>query len=389
MLTLLPALLVVFGRRAFWPFVPHVGDTGTDVMHGPWRRIGQRVRRRPRRVWVIGTVVLVALAAGMLDLNTGLTNGNSFRGEVEAIQGQNILQAHFPAGASAPADVIVPDEAKLPAVTQALLSHRQLVAGIAGIQRGPAGIRLQAVLSKDPFRVAAIDEVPALRRVVKAAGGPGVLVGGQSAAAYDLRTSATRDDKVIIPVALVVVFLILALLLRALAGPALLVLSVIVSFGASMGAGVLVINHVFKYPGVDPSLPLLAFVFLVALGIDYNIFLMARVREETFRHGTSEGMLRGLAVTGTVITSAGIVLAGTFSVLAVLPLIFLTELGFIIAFGVLLDTLIVRSLIVPALVFDLRGRIWWPSSLDRRGGRPPAEPPSDEEREPARVGAPG
>jgi RND superfamily putative drug exporter len=191
----------------------------------------------------------------------------------------------------------------------------------------------------------------------------------------------------VIPVALAVVFLILALLLRAALGPALLVLSTIVSFAAALGFGVFVFEHVFHYPGIDPSLPLLTFVFLVALGIDYNIFLMARVREETQRFGTREGMLRGLAVTGTVITSAGIVLAGTFSALAVLPLISLTEIGFVIAFGVLLDTFIVRSILVPSLVFDLGATTWWPSRLDRGPGRrrpPAAGEPS--EPTPARVG---
>jgi RND superfamily putative drug exporter len=384
MLTLLPALLVVFGRRAFWPFVPHVGDTGTDVTHGPWRRIGERVRRRPRAVWVAGTVILIALAAASLGMKTNLTSGNSFRGSVEAVQGQNLLQAHFPAGLSAPVDVIVPDAGKVPAVARALAADRKLVAGVVGVQRGPAGARMQVALRKNPFSSGAINDVPAVRRVAKAAGGPSVLVGGQTAATYDLRKSAARDDKVIIPIALVVVFLILAVLLRSLVAPALLVASVIVSFGAALGTAILFVNNVFHYPGVDPSLPLLAFVFLVALGIDYNIFLMARVREETHRHGTNEGMLRGLAVTGTVITSAGVVLAGTFSVLAVLPLIFLTELGFLIAVGVLLDTFIVRSLIVPALVFDLGRKIWWPSKLDHEDAPPP---PADDEREPAGVGA--
>jgi RND superfamily putative drug exporter len=377
MLTLLPAILVALGRWVFWPFVPHVGDTGTDTTHGPWRRIGERVRARPRLVWVVGTVVLVALALGSLGMKTNLTSGNSFRGEVEAVQGQNLLQAHFPAGLSAPVDVIVPDAGKVAPVGRALAADRRVVAGVIGAQRGAAGTRLQIALRKDPFSSGAIHDVPEVRRVAKAAGGAGVLVGGQTAATYDLRKSAARDDKVIIPIALVVVFLILALLLRALVGPALLVLSVIVSFGASLGTAILFVNHVFKYPGVDPSLPLLAFVFLVALGIDYNIFLMARVREETHRHGTREGMLRGLAVTGTVITSAGVVLAGTFGVLAVLPLIFLTELGFLIAVGVLLDTFVVRSLIVPALVFDLGRKIWWPSSLDH-GEAPPPEPEREE-----------
>jgi RND superfamily putative drug exporter len=369
MLTLLPALLGVFGRRAFWPLIPHVGDSGTDVTHGPWRRIGERIRVHPRRVWVTGAVVLLIMAAGILDVNTGLTSANGFRGKVEAVQGQALLSQHFPAGSSAPVDVIVPDRAKVPAVRAALAAHPELVARVAGAQVGPPGVRIEAVLRRDPYGKAAQEDIPRLRTILKAAAGPQVLVGGQTAAEYDLRTSATRDNLVIIPVALVVVFLVLALLLRALLAPLLLVLSTIVSFAAALGFGIVVFNHVFNYPGEDPSLPLLCFVFLVALGIDYNIFLMARVREETHRFGTREGMLRGLAVTGTVITSAGIVLAGTFGALAVLPLVSLTEVGVVIAFGVLLDTFVVRSILVPALVFDVGARVWWPSRLarERRG----------------------
>jgi putative drug exporter of the RND superfamily len=195
-----------------------------------------------------------------------------------------------------------------------------------------------------------------------------VLVGGPTAEAYDYRESATRDNFVILPLALVVVLVILAILLRSLLAPVLLVASVILSFFAALGTGIFFFEHVFGFAGIDPSLPLLSFVFLVALGIDYNIFLMARVREETLRYGTRTGMLRGLAVTGAVITSAGIVLAGTFSALAVLPLVFLTEIGFIIAFGVLLDTFLVRSVLVPALGFDIGSRIWWPSRLAREDG---------------------
>jgi RND superfamily putative drug exporter len=207
--------------------------------------------------------------------------------------------------------------------------------------------------------------VPELRRIVRQAGGEGTLVGGPTAQEHDLRQAAARDNRVIIPLTLVVVFLILAVLLRALVAPLLLVLSVILSFAAALGAGVFVSEEIFGFPGVDPALPLLCFVFLVALGIDYNIFLMARVREEAGRHGTREGTLRGLAVTGAVITGAGIVLAGTFGALAVLPLVVLTEIGFIVAFGVLLDTFIVRSVIVPALVMDAGRRVWWPSRLAR------------------------
>src|SRR3954470_7753036 len=369
MLTMLPALLVVCGRRAFWsPFldtIPHLGDPGTDETHGAWRRIGERVARRPRRIWVAGTLVLVVLALNVTQIDTGLTNGNSFRGDVESVQGADILARSFPGGLSAPTNVIVPDAARAPAVRAALLKRRDLVATVLPPQQGPPGTRLDVILRRDPFSTAAFEETPALRRIARAAGGPNVLVGGPTAESYDYRKSATRDNYVILPLALLVVLLILALLLRALLAPVLLVASVILSFFAALGTGIFFFNNVFGFAGVDPSLPLLAFVFLVALGIDYNIFLMARVREETLHHGTRGGMLRGLAVTGAVITSAGIVLAGTFSALAVLPLVFLTEIGFIIAFGVLLDTFLVRSVLVPALAFDLGPRIWWPSRLSR------------------------
>ena len=190
-----------------------------------------------------------------------------------------------------------------------------------------------------------------------------MLVGGSTAEEYDLRQSSARDNKVIVPIALFVVFLILVALLRAVVAPLVLIGTVVFSFAAALGLGAFFFENVFDFPGMDPSAPLFVFIFLVALGIDYNIFLMARVREETQEHGTRQGMLRGLAVTGAVITSAGIVLAGTFSVLAALPLIFLTELGFMIATGVLIDTLIVRTLLVPALVLEIGDRVWWPSSL--------------------------
>ena len=372
MLTMLPALLVICGRRAFWsPFfntIPHYGDSGADETHGFWRRVGERVARRPRAVWVGGSLILLVLALGNLRADTGLTNGNSFRGDVESVQGQENLAKSFPAGASAPTNVIVPDRARAPRVAQALEGARGIVAAVGKPQEGPPGVRYDVVLARDPYSTAAFDQVPELRRIVHAAGGPTALVGGATAESYDYRQAASRDNKVILPIALAVVFMILAVLLRALVAPLLLVLSVILSFAASLGTGILVFDLVFDFPGIDPSLPLLAFVFLVALGIDYNIFLMARVREEALRHGTRQGTLRGLAVTGAVITGAGIVLAGTFGTLAVLPLVFLTEIGFIIAFGVLLDTFLVRSVIVPALGFDVGPRIWWPSKLARTDG---------------------
>src|SRR3954468_7750087 len=376
MLTMLPALLVICGRRAFWsPFldtIPHVGDSGTDETHGLWRRIGERVMASPRRVWVTGTIFLLVLAAGTLKMDTGLTNGNSFRGEVESVQGQEILARSFPSGLSALTNVIVPEREKARDVRQAL-QRSAPVAQVLPPQDGKPGARLDVVLKADPYSTTAIGQIPALRKVARKAGGSDVLVGGPTAEEYDFRQSAARDNLVIIPLALVVVLLILAVLLRALLAPLLLVASVIMSFFAALGAGILVFEYVFDFPGINPSLPLLTFVFLETLGIDYNIFLMARVREETLTHGTRQGMLRGLAVTGAVITSAGIVLAGTFSALAVLPLVFLTEIGFIIAFGVLLDTFLVRSVLVPALGFDLGPRIWWPSRLAREDGSAGAE----------------
>jgi RND superfamily putative drug exporter len=365
MLTMLPAALTICGRGWFWPRIPHTGEAGVDETHGFWRRIGERVAVRPRAVWISGSLVLAILAANLVNLDTGLTSGNSFRGEVDSVQGQKLLARNFPAGASAPTDVIVPDRGRAQALASALTARRDLVSQVSKPVEGPPGARLSVTLVNAPYDTETLAQVPELRRVAKQAGGEATLVGGPTAQEYDLRQSATRDNRVIIPLTLVVVFLILAVLLRALLAPLLLVLSVILSFAAALGFGVFVSDAIFGFPGVDPALPLLCFVFLVALGIDYNIFLMARVREEAIKHGTREGMLRGLAVTGAVITGAGIVLAGTFGALAVLPLVTLTEIGFIVAFGVLLDTFIVRSVIVPALVMDIGRRVWWPSRLSR------------------------
>jgi putative drug exporter of the RND superfamily len=391
MLTMLPAALTIFGRKAFWPFIPY-GPSGegvhgrvatrlaryshqTDETHGSWRRIGERVARRPRVIAGVTITVLLVMCAGFLQLDTGLTNGNSFRGEVEAVKGNDLLAQHFPAGANVPSTVIVPSGDDVAAVRDTLAGD-PAVAAVGQPEQGPPGTKLSLQLKLDPYSTAAFDQIPHLRAVAKQAGGADVLIGGPTAESYDYRTAAARDNKVIIPIALVVVFVILAGLLRALFAPAMLVATNILSFAAALGLGIFFFQNVFGFPGEDPSLPLLSFVFLVALGIDYNIFLMARVREEAFEHGTHEGMLRGLAVTGAVITSAGIVLAGTFSALAVLPLVFLTEIGFVIAVGVLLDTFVVRSIVVPALTFSFGRRIWWPSRLAHAEDH--AEAPVDE-----------
>ncbi len=368
MLTFLPALLVITPRFVFWPRVPHVGDEGTDATHGPWRRLGDRIAVRPRRVWIGALLLLAVMAAGTLNYSDGLTSSNGFRDEVEAVQGQELIAQSFPGGANAPTEIIVDDPARVEAVIGAVGG----VEGVASVQpaaRDSGTVLLNAVLVPDPYSTEAFDLIPEIRTAAREAGGEGVLVGGSSAVERDIRVASERDLKLIVPLVLIVVSLILVLLLRALAAPLLLIGTVVVSFFAALGVGFVVSDVIFGFPGVDPGLPLFAFVFLVALGIDYNIFLMARVREETIKHGTREGMLRGLAVTGGVITSAGIVLAGTFSVLAVLPLVFLTQIGFTVAFGVLLDTFLVRSVLVPALTLDIGPGIWWPSSIAKGSHR--------------------
>jgi RND superfamily putative drug exporter len=387
MLTVLPALLAVCGRRAFWPFIPHFGDTGADETHGVWRRVGERVALRPRRVWGGALALLAVLAIGLLDLNSGLTSGNGFRGSVESVEGQDLLEQGFPAGGSAPSVVVVRDAARADAV-RAALRRQPSVAFVGPPERGEPGVKFDVTLKTDPYSDRAFDAVVDLRRVVKRAGGTSTLLGGPTAEERDLRVSATRDNRVIVPIVLAVVFLILALVLRAILLPLILMGTVIASWAAALGVGSFFFDHVFHFAGMDPTLPLFAFVFLVALGIDYNIFLMARVREEALKGGTRQGMVRGLAVTGAVITSAGVVLAGTFSVLAVLPLVALTEIGFTIAFGVLLDTFIVRSLLVPALVFELGPRVWWPSTLSMAIDRRERFDPGADRLEEERAGAP-
>jgi len=364
MLTLLPALLAIFGRRAFWPRIPRYGDEGADATHGTWRNVGERVLAHPRRTWLGTGLLLIVLAFGLLAFNTNLTRGDTFRDAVESVAGQDLLAKDFPAGANAPTDVFVPAGTP-PQQVAAALKGLDGVASVAPGKADRTGALLTVTLKPDPYSTTAFALVPKLRDAAHAVG-PGVLVGGQTAVEYDLREASATDTKTIIPIVLVIVLLTLIVLLRSVLAPVLLIGTVILSFAASLGFSALVFEYLFDFPGSDPSFPLYAFVFLVALGIDYNIFLMARVREESLRHGTREGMLRGLAVTGGVITSAGIVLAGTFSVLAVLPLVFLTQLGFTVAFGVLLDTFIVRSLLVPALTFDIGARIWWPSALMRK-----------------------
>jgi RND superfamily putative drug exporter len=350
MLTLLPALLLL-GRWLFWPRVPHLD--GQDPVHeGLWARIADTVGRRSRTVAVVTTLLLVALALGATQLKaSGIPQSKAV-------------------GPAADADAILAAVRASPKIAGAVVFAGD------GVASGPAKVvdghvLVQAVLSVPADSAEAGRAVRALRTHLDRIGAD-VLVGGFTAIDLDIRDASARDNKVIIPLVLLVILLVLGLLLRSIVAPLLLVATVVLSFLATLGACALVFNHVFGYPGADTSFPLFAFVFLVALGIDYNIFLMTRVREEALTRGTRTGMLRGLTVTGGVITSAGIVLAATFTVLGLLPLVFLAEIGFAVSFGVLLDTLVVRSLLVPALTLLIGEPIWWPSALSR-GSRPTAD----------------
>jgi putative drug exporter of the RND superfamily len=364
MITLLPALLVIFGRWVFWPRRPTVGSA-EPTERGLWARIGLWVARRPRVVWVVTAVVLGAMALGVTQLEAnGLQSKDSFRTDPEAVTGEEVLARHFPAGAGNPVQVIGRAEAV-----------GQLRAALAGTPGVTAVTRpvvkdgyayLEGTLTTAPDSQASYDLVDRLRSTVHAIPGADAKVGGGSAVNLDIQRASRHDRDLVVPLVLVVVLIILGVLLRAIVAPLLLMATVVLSFAAALGVSALAFDHLFGFAGADPSFPLWTFVFLVALGTDYNIFLMTRVHEEAKRHGTRRGALIGLAATGGVITSAGVVLAGTFAALGTLPLVFVTEIGFAVAFGVLLDTFVVRSVLVTALNLDIGRGIWWPSSLSRK-----------------------
>ncbi|MGD9989698.1 MMPL family transporter [Pseudonocardia sp.] len=365
-LTFLPAALLLFGRAAFWPFRPRAGTA--EATSGLWARIAAAVGRRPRRLWIVTALALGVLAAFVPQFQaSGVAQSDFFvdKSSVDSVQGQEALSRHFPGGTGSPAVVFVSASAE-----EQVLATARTVPGIVSVDRGEdrvvdGRVQLDAVLADPADSEAAVATVAELRRSLAAVPGASALVGGVTATQLDTQETATRDLQVVVPAVLIVVFLVLALLLRALVAPLLLVATVVLSFAATLGIGALVFNNVLGLPGADPSVPLFAFVFLVALGVDYNIFLMSRVREETTRVGTTEGVVRGLRVTGGVITSAGVVLAATFAALAVLPILFLVQIAFLVAVGVLVDTLLVRSILVPALTLDIGRRVWWPSALDR------------------------
>ena len=377
-LTLLPSLLVLFGRWIFWPKRPRF-DSEDEKLSGLWAKVGGLVDRKPKPIWISTALLLVILAGFSITLKSdGLAQTDAFTARPDSVIGLEKLGEHFPSGEGTPVEIVVKEsdqKASIAAISQvknvasvipvtkrdmATMAPTQEVKVIDG------NVLLYATLEVPADSIEAKNTIPAIREAAKSVN-PSSLVGGQTAIGYDVDQSSRRDNRVIIPIVLLLIALILGLLLRSIFAAGLLLVTVVLSFFATLGVCALVFEHIFGFKGTDASFPLFAFVFLVALGIDYNIFLMTRVREEAKKIGTKAGVIRGLTVTGGVITSAGIVLAATFGVLGVLPLVFLAELGFAVAFGVLLDTIVVRSLLVPALVRILGKKIWWPSKLSKQG----------------------
>jgi RND superfamily putative drug exporter len=368
-LTLLPALLLVFGRWIFWPRRP-LFDGDDHVMSGMWSKVGNTIGKNPRKAWVISGSVLLIFAFASTTLKAdGIGTVDTFTGNPESVVGQKLLENHFPGGQGDPTQIVVSQD-KLDELAMRLSS----APGVTNVapQMDPANPSavhvvggkaiLNVTLDKAPDSVEAGNDIPKIRQIAHATDATS-LVGGTSAVYFDVRTANNRDNRTIIPIILFVITLILGLLLRSILSAVVLLGTVVLSYFATLGVCALVFNHVFGFAGGDNSFPLFAFIFLVALGIDYNIFLMTRVREESQKIGTRAGVIKGVTVTGAVITSAGIVLAATFAVLGLLPLVPLAELGFAVAFGVLLDTIIVRSILVPALVHEIGPKIWWPSKL--------------------------
>ncbi|WP_433166352.1 MMPL family transporter [Kribbella sp. CA-247076] len=370
-MSFLPAILLAFGRRIFWPSIPRVDHVhARDQVGGRklWGRVSGLVGKSPRKVWAITALALLACAAFLPTFSaSGISQEDLFLDKVESVTGQEELAKHFDAGAGTPVQILTPVAQAEQVVRTASEVDGVGEASASAAPGVPPKVVEGKVLVQATLEVAA--DSPEATKVVEHLRteldqvSPDILVGGNTAINLDVLDASERDLRVIIPAILAVIFVVLMLLLRSIAAAALLVVANVISFAATVGVSALMFNHVFDFPGADPSIPLYAFVFLVALGIDYSIFLMTRVREESQSQGTRPGILIGLAVTGGVITSAGVVLAATFSALAVLPILFLVQIAFMVAFGVLLDTTVVRSLLVPALAYDIGKKVWWPSKL--------------------------
>ena len=366
MTMLLPAMLVVLGRWVFWPFVPRPDTPIREETTWSW--VGSRVARRPRTIWITTAILLAIPTVGILNAETGLSMEGMYRTTPDSVAGQELIADHYPAGSAEPAYVVARASTK-----QEVADAARNTSGVSEVlpaNRDGALAQIPVVLEDPPDSAVAEQTIERLRENVDKVDDAKALVGGTTATNLDLRDASAHDRRTVIPLVMAVVFVILALLLRALVAPLLLVATTVLSFFGALGASILIFEHLFGFGALDHSLVLLGFVFLVALGVDYSVFLMTRVREETGRIGHHTGVLRGLGVTGGVITSAGLVLAATFSVLTVFPLVSLVQLGFLVASGVLIDTFVVRSILIPALALDVGPKIWWPGQLAyRREGR--------------------
>ncbi|MFJ7295489.1 MMPL family transporter [Streptomyces collinus] len=372
MMSLFPALLVVFGRWIFWPVIPHLGSP-EPTERGVWARTGRRIARRPRMTWAVTALALAVCSLGMIQLRAeGIGNADAFTGKPDSITGQEVSARYFPAGSGDPL-VIVSNQAQAVQVGRAVAGTQGVVPQSLGLPPGtkPAfegKVLFEATMTAPADSEAAKQTVERVRDAVHAVPDADAKVGGGTAALLDMDKATTHDNVLIIPLVLVVVLLILCVLLRALIAPLLLIGTVILSFTAALGISALAFRYVFDYAGEATDFPLFVFVFLVALGIDYNIFLTTRIREEAARQGTRAGVVTGLAATGAVITSAGLVLAGTFAALGTLPMVAFAEIGFAVALGVLIDTFIVRSVLVTSLFMDVGPKVWWPHRLAREDG---------------------
>lgn len=354
-LIVLPAALVVFGRWVFWPRVPHVGEPALADTRSLWKRIGDAVAGRPRTVVAVTLTGLVIAAAGAIGINTGLSVSDQFLEKPEAIAASERLASSFPASSADPAWVVTTDD---PEAVLSAVEGAEAVTSARISNEGDGVAQIDAVLAGGPSSDQARQGIASLRAAV--ADFDGTHVGGTEATAIDTTAAASDDRGVILPVILVLVLLVLMLVLRSIVAPIILVATVVATYVASLGISWVLFTQFFGFERLDDTAPLYAFVFLVALGVDYNIFLVSRAKEEARQHGSRRGMLRGLAATGGVITSAGILLAAVFAVLGVLPLVVLAQVGVIICVGVLLDTLVVRTLLVPAIAILLGDRFWWP-----------------------------
>ncbi|MFI7502309.1 MMPL family transporter [Streptomyces sp. NPDC049687] len=380
MTTLFPALLVICGRWIFWPVIPHFGSSD-PTESGFWSRTGRGIARRPRMIWAVTALVLAVCSLGLIQLRAeGISNADAFTGKPDSITGQEVSEKYFAAGSGDPL-VIVSDQARARQVGQAVAATDGVVPTSLGLPPGTKPLHdgkvlFEATMTAPADSEAAKQTVERVRDAVHAVPDADAKVGGGTAALLDMDKATTHDNILIIPLVLAVVLLILGALLRAVVAPLLLVGTVILSFAAALGISALAFRHLFDYAGESTDFPLFVFVFLVALGIDYNIFLTTRIREEAAHQGTRKGVVTGLAATGSVITSAGLVLAGTFAALGTLPMVAFAEIGFAVALGVLLDTFIVRSVLVTALFLDVGPKVWWPHRLAREDGRAatPSEP---------------